>query len=185
PYGLVLLSPGVIQSNSLLGGFSVNGSRERNNNFLLDGVDNNDAEIPGLPGSATVLNPDSTQEFRVISNIYLPEFGRNTGGVIDVVTRGGTNSLHGDTYWFGRYDDLGARDFFNHQTEPATGQTAPKDFYVRNIFGASAGGPIVPDRTFWFVNYEGQRFITTLTSTAIVPTAAFKSGLFTFQGQTV
>jgi hypothetical protein len=185
PYGLVLLSPGVIQSNSLLGGFSVNGSRERNNNFLLDGVDNNDAEIPGLPGSATVLNPDSTQEFRVISNNYLPEFGRNTGGVIDVVTRGGTNSLHGDTYWFGRYDDPGARDFFNHQTEPATGQTAPKDFYVRNIFGASAGGPIVPDRTFWFVNYEGQRFITTLTSTAIVPTAAFKSGLFTFQGQTV
>ena len=82
PYQLILLSPGAIQSDSILHGLSVNGSRERNNNFLLDGTDNNDAEIPGLtlpqPG-LTALNPDSVQEFRVITSSFLPEFGRNTG----------------------------------------------------------------------------------------------------------
>jgi hypothetical protein len=115
PYQLILLSPGAIQSDSILHGLSVNGSRERNNNFLLDGTDNNDAEIPGLtlpqPG-LTSLNPDSVQEFRVITSSFLPEFGRNTGAVIDIVTRRGTNDFHSDVYWFGRFDALGARELF-------------------------------------------------------------------------
>src|SRR5689334_12488071 len=157
PYQLVLLSPGVIQSNTSLGGFSVNGTRERNNNFLLDGVDNNDTDVPGIAGGLNPLNPDSTQEFRVITNNFSPEFGRNNGAVVDVLTKSGTNDVHGSAYWFGRYDALGARDFFNH--EPDT----PKNPYVRNIFGAAAGGPIRKDKTFWFGNYEGQRFVTTLT----------------------
>jgi hypothetical protein len=187
PYQLILLSPGVIQSNSTLGGMSVNGSRERNNNFLMDGTDNNDADIPGLslpqPG-LTALNPDSVQEFRVITSNYLPEFGRNTGAVVDIISKSGTNQLHGDTYWFGRYDALGARDFFNHEVT-SSGEVVPKDFYVRNTFGASAGGPIVRDKTFWFANYEGERFITTLTNTSTVPNANFDSvyttGVFTYQ----
>ena len=187
PYQLTLLSPGAIQSNSLLGGFSVNGSRERNNNFLLDGADNNDAEIPGLslpqPG-LTSLNPDSVQEFRVITSNFLPEFGRNTGAVVDIVSKRGTNQFHSDLYWFGRHDALGARDFFNHQTN-SSGQVAPKDSYVRNTFGGSAGGPIQRDKTFWFANYEGQRFVTTLTNTSTVPTPAFKTGNFTFDGQPI
>ncbi|HXX13735.1 MAG TPA: carboxypeptidase-like regulatory domain-containing protein [Candidatus Eremiobacteraceae bacterium] len=70
PYELVLLSPGVIQSNSTLGGFSTNGTNERNNNFLLDGVDNNDTDVPGAPGGLNALNPDSAQESRVITNNY-------------------------------------------------------------------------------------------------------------------
>ncbi len=187
PYQLMLLSPGAIQSNSLLGGFSVNGSRERNNNFLLDGADNNDAEIPGLslpqPG-LTSLNPDSVQEFRVISSSLLPEFGRNTGAVVDIVSKRGTNQFHSDLYWFGRYDAPGARDFFNHQMN-SSGQVTPKDSYVRNTFGGSAGGPIQRDKTFWFANYEGQRFVTTLTNTSTVPTPAFKTGNFTFEGQPI
>ena len=187
PYQLTLLSPGAIQSNSQLQGISVNGSRERNNNFLLDGTDNNDAEIPGLslpqPG-LTTLNPDAVQEFRVITSNFLPEFGRNTGAVVDIVSRHGTNDLHTDAYWFGRYDALGARDFFNHEINSA-GQLVPKDFYVRNIFGGSVGGPIRRDKTFWFANYEGQRFVTTVTNTGTVPAAAFKTGQFTFDGQPV
>ncbi len=179
PYQLILLSPGVVQSNSGLGGFSVNGQRERQNNFLLDGVDNNDTEVPGIPGGITSLNPDSTQEFRVITNNFLPEFGRNTGAVIDVVTKSGSNGLHGDVYWFGRYAALGARDFFNH--DPGT----PKAPYVRNDFGASAGGPFIKNRTFWFANYEGQRFVTALINTSVVSTAAFKTGKFTFNGTLV
>src|SRR6266571_235337 len=179
PYQLILLSPGAIQGNSILQGLSVNGSRERNNNFLLDGTDNNDAEIPGLnlpqPG-LTSLNPDSVQEFRVITSSFLPEFGRNTGAVIDIVSKRGTNDFHSDVFWFGCFDALGARDYFNHQVT-AAGQVAPKDFYVRNTFGIAAGGPIQRDKTFWFANYDGERFVTTLTNTAIVPTQAFKTPL--------
>src|SRR5208282_1842878 len=186
PYQLILLSPGAIQGNSILQGLSVNGSRERNNNFLLDGTDNNDSDIPGLtlpqPG-LTSLNPDSVQEFRVITSNFLPEFGRNTGAVIDIVSKRGTNDFHSDVYWFGRFDPLGARDYFNHETNLA-GQVAPKDSYSRNTFGVSAGGPLRHDKTFWFANYDGERFSTTLTNTSIVPTQAFKTGAFTVHDPT-
>lgn len=175
PYQLVLLSPGMIQSNSSLGGFSANGTSERNNNFLLDGVDNNDAEVPGIAGGLNSLNPDSTQEFRVVTNNFSSEYGRNNGALIEVITKSGTNELHGSAYWFGRYSALGARDFFN----PASGDNGgPKNPYTRNDFGASAGGAIIKNKLFWFGNYEGQRFITTLTNASVVPTAAFKTGQF-------
>ncbi len=175
PYSLVQLSPGVVTSTSQFNGFSVNGARERNNNFLLDGVDNNDTSVPGAPGGLITLNPESTQEFRVITNNFMPEFGRNNGAIIDIITRSGTNALHGDAYWFGRYNALGARDYFNSKPDS-------QDPYVRNDFGYSVGGPIIKDRTFFFFNSEYQRFRTTLTRTSIVPTAAFKSGIFTFDG---
>ena len=146
PYQLILLTPGAIGTNSGLGGFSVNGSREQNNNFKLDGADNND---PGVPASGLVtLNPDDTEEFRVINSAYLPEFGRNSGAVIDIITRSGTNNYHGDLYEFGRWDALGARDFFNHAAD------TPKNPYTRNDFGASIGGPIIKNKTFFFFNYR-------------------------------
>lgn len=179
PYSLILLSPGVVQSNSSLGGFSVNGTSERNNNFVLDGVDNNDTEVPGIPGGLNSLNPDSTQEFRVITNNFAPEYGRNNGAVVEVITKSGTNTLHGSAYWFGRYNALGARDFFN----PAA--NGPQNPYVRNDFGGSAGGKIIADKLFWFGNYEGQRFVTTLTNQSTVPTAAFKTGQFSANGQPI
>jgi hypothetical protein len=172
PYALTLLSPGVIASTSRFGGFSANGTREKDNNFLLDGTDNNDTDVPGAPDGLSSANPDSIQEFRVITNNFSAEYGRNDGAIIDVITKSGTNAIHGDAYWFGRYDALGARDFFNET--PGT----PKNPYERNIFGASAGGPIVKDKTFWFANYEGDRFITALTDFSNVPTAAFRTGVF-------
>ena len=176
PYSLVLLSPGVTQSNSGLGGFSANGASERSNNFLLDGVDNNDTEVPGIPGGLNSLNPDSTREFRVITNNYAAEYGRNNGAVIEAITKSGTNQIHGTAYEFGRYNAMGARDFFN----PATGDNGgPQNPYIRNDFGASAGGPIKKDKTFWFGNYEGQRYVTSITNASTVPTAAFKTGIFT------
>ncbi|HMJ21086.1 MAG TPA: carboxypeptidase-like regulatory domain-containing protein [Terriglobales bacterium] len=175
PYSLVLLSPGTSQTNSRLGGFTVNGSRERNNNFLLDGVDNNDTSVPGAAGGVLSANPDSTQEFRVITNNFNAEFGRNTGAIIDVVTKGGTNSFHGNAYEFGRWNGFGgARDWFNRVSD------GPQDPYVRNQFGYSIGGPIRKDKTFFFFNHELQRFVTTLTGTANVPTAAFKTGVFNY-----
>ena len=171
PYSLAQMSPGIIETDAD-GGFSANGTRDRNNNFLLDGVDNNDSDVPGNPYGLNSLNPDSAQEFRVITNNFNAEYGRNNGAIIDVITKSGTNAIHGDAYWFGRYDVTGARDFFNH--EPDT----PKNPYIRNIFGASAGGPIRKDKTFWFVNYEGNRWITSLTDVSSVPNAAFRTGVF-------
>jgi len=180
PYSLVLLSPGVIQSNTALRGFSANGARERDNNFLLDGVDNNDANVPGFPGpdgsgGLATLNPDAVEEFRVITGNFSAEIGRNDGAVVDIITRRGTNNLHGDAYWFGRYAALGARDFFAPTKNP----------YTRNDFGASTGGPLARDKAFFFVNYEGQRFDTTITNTSAVPTAAFKTGNFAYLGTPV
>lgn len=174
PYQLVLLAPGAVTASNNTGGFSVNGQRDRNNNFLLDGADNNDTSVPGIAGGISSANPDSTQEFRVITNNFDAEFGRNTGAVVDVVTRGGGNKFHGDAYEFGRYNALGARDFFNRK------QDGPQDPYVRNDFGASVGGPIWKDHTFFYLNGEAQRFRTTRTAAQTTPTAAFKSGVFTF-----
>jgi Carboxypeptidase regulatory-like domain/TonB dependent receptor len=180
PYYLALLSPGAQSTD--LGGLTVNGQRERNNNFLLDGVDNNDAGVPGGFGIATI-NPDSTQEFRVITNNFLAEFGRNTGAIVDIITRSGTNEFHGDVYEFNRVNAMAARDFFN--PSPTPGQTDPQNPFVRNQFGASFGGPIKKDKTFFFVNAEWDRFRTTLTNSSVVPTAAFKTGIFDYNGQTI
>ena len=178
PYSLVQLSPGVAQTNSAMGGFAVNGSRERNNNFLLDGIDNNDTSVPGGPFGVASLNPEATQEFRVITNTFLPEYGRNTGAIIDIISRSGANTFHGNAYWFGRYSALAARDYFNAKPDP-------QDPFVRNDFGWSFGGPVKKDKTFFFVNTEYQRFRTTLTDASIVPTSAFKSGIFTYGGQLI
>src|SRR6266481_2762317 len=186
PYSLVLLSPGTSQTNTSLGGFTVNGSRERNNNFLLDGVDNNDTSVPGIAGGVLSANPDSTEEFRVITNNFNAEYGRNTGAIIDVVTKSGTNSFHGGVYEFGRWNSFGgARGWFNRAVDPATGDPQPMDPYIRNQFGYSFGGPIRKDKTFFFVNQEFQRFRTTLTNSSVVPTAAFKTGVFTYNGQPI
>lgn len=174
PYQLVLLSPGVATATNNDGGVSVNGQRDRNNNFMLDGADNNDTSVPGGLGGITSASPDTAQEFRVITNAYDAEFGRNTGAIVDVVTRSGSNKFHGDAYEYGRYSALGARDFFN-KTEDGG-----KDPYVRNDFGASIGGPIWKDRTFFFLNGEAERFRTTRTESQTTPTAAFKTGKFTF-----
>jgi Carboxypeptidase regulatory-like domain len=181
PYELVLLSPGASQDTNA--GLTVNGSRDRNNNFLLDGVDNNDTSVPGFElqgGTALGANPDSTQEFRVITNNFSAEFGRNTGAIIDVVTKSGTNTFHGGAYEFGRWNAFGgARDWFNRSAD------GHQDPYVRNQFGYSIGGPIRKDKTFFFFNHELQRFRTTLTNSATVPTPAFKTGVFSYFGDPV
>jgi hypothetical protein len=174
PYDLILLSPGTSETNAL-GGITVNGSRERNNNFLLDGVDNNDTSVPGRIGGVLNANPDSAAEFRVITNNFNAEFGRNTGAIVDVVTASGGNRLHGDLYGFGRWNGfVGARDWFNPASQ------GPMNPYERNQYGYSVGGPIRKNKTFFFFNQEFDRFVTALTSVATVPTAALKTGVFTY-----
>ncbi len=178
PYQLVLLSPGTSQTDSGNGGITVNGARDRNNNFLLDGVDNNDTSVPGGMGGVLNANPESTEELRVITDNFAAEFGRNTGAIIDVVTKSGTNAFHGNLYYFGRWDGFGgARDWFNPGVGPNAGPINP---YIRHQFGFSVGGPIIKNKTFFFFNDELDRFITSLTNTASVPTPAFLTGQFNY-----
>ncbi|MGA8271002.1 MAG: TonB-dependent receptor [Candidatus Sulfotelmatobacter sp.] len=178
PYQLVLLSPGTSQTDSASQGISVNGARDRNNNFMLDGVDNNDTSVPGQIGGVLSANPESTEEFRVITDNFNAEYGRNTGAIIDVVTKSGTNSFHGNAYYFGRWNGFGgARDWFN----PAEGiNGGPMNPYERHQFGFSVGGPIIKNKTFFFFNDEMDRFHTTLTDEATVPTQAFLTGKFNY-----
>jgi outer membrane receptor protein involved in Fe transport len=156
-------------------GLHLNGAREASNNFLLDGVDNNDIYINRL-----VVSPplDSVQEFRLHAANYAAEFGRGGGAQVNVVSRAGTNQLHGSFYEYLRNDAFDARNFF----DPA-GQPIPK--FQRNQFGASAGGPLREDRAFFFGGYEGTRIRDAVTRTALVPTPAELAGDFSDLGRPV
>ncbi len=176
---LQLLVPGSTPStaaNSTLGengAVSINGARGIANNYLLDGGDNND---PQLNTPAIVPNPDSLEEFSILTNNYSAEYGRSAGAVVNAITKSGTNEFHGSAYEFVRNYDFDARNFFS--------LTAPK--LQRNQFGASFGGPVwIPriykgrDRTFFFFSYEGlrQRLASTV-SNLIVPTPLERAGDF-------
>ena len=173
PSALILLSPGTVSSSGI-GGFIVNGQRERNNNFLVDGIDNNDADVPGIPGGIATPNIDATQEFRVITGNFNAEYGRNTGAIIAIATKNGTNDFHGNGYIYYRSDRFNARNFFD-----VSGAANPQQ---RRQFGASIGGPIVHDKAFFFFNYEGDRFDQGFTVTRTVPTARARLGLFDLGG---
>jgi len=150
--------------------FSADGSRGRSNNYLLDGTDMNDGyrNLPainqggvfGVPG--TILPEDSIQELNVLTN-FEAEYGRNSGAVVSIVTRSGTNQLHGSAFEDFRNAVLNARNFFNFDGQP-------KDAFRNNQFGGSVGGPIVKDKTFFYASYEGQREGMAITSMNSVPT---------------
>ena len=172
---LSLLVPGVSPSaqgsaNSVRGdfAFSVNGAREDSNSFLLDGVYNID---PKLNSVAVTPPVDAIREFELLTSNYDASFGRNVGGQVNVVLKSGSNSFHGSAYEFFRNAVLDARNFF----APAD-QGDPK--YQRNQFGFALGGPIVKDRTFFFVDYEGSRIREGITRVTNVPTLAERNGDF-------
>jgi outer membrane receptor protein involved in Fe transport len=178
PLQLQLLLPGVVNSTGTVSlgqntALSVNGARGTANNYLLDGGDNND---PLTNTASLVPNPDALEEFSVLTNNFSAEYGRNTGAVINAITKSGTNEFHGSFFEFVRNDKFDARSFFSLVT--------PK--LRRNQFGATFGGPLnVPklyqgrDRTFFFVSYEGvrQRKGDTFSS-LVVPTELERRGDF-------
>ncbi len=183
---LIFLTPGVSGSPDMItdspgsfGTFSVNGGRGRSNNFLLDGTDMNDgyrndpaineAGVFGTP--ATILPIESVAELHVASN-FEAEYGRSAGGVINIVTKSGTNEFHGSASEFFRNTVLNARNYFNDKVDPASGLSIAQNPFHANQFGGSLGGPIVKDKTFFFVDYNGVRETGALSSLACVPTAA-------------
>lgn len=150
-------------------GFSVNGQRAERNNFSLDGI----TLMEPFAYSLTV-NPsiDAIQEFRVVEDSYTAEQGVTSGAQVNIVSRGGTNRFHGTGYEYLRNSALDAKNFFddpNRKIPP----------YRQNQFGASFGGPIRRDRSFFFANYEGLRIHQSLTNTTLLPTAAIRQGDFT------
>ena len=148
------------------GAVSVNGGRGRANNFSVNGGDANDqfANLPTIQPT-----PDAIDEFRVISNTFDAEYGRNSGAVVNVITKSGTNQWHGDVYEYFRNTVLNGQGYFN-TVKPQENQ---------NQFGGTFGGPILKDRTFFFVSYEGRRVRQGISGqTVIVPTPAERSGDF-------
>jgi Carboxypeptidase regulatory-like domain len=146
-----------------------NGNREQSNNFMLDGVDNNfrrNGLITLRPSVEAVL------EFKIQTNLFQAEQGRNPGATINVVTKSGSNAFHGSVYEFFRNTQLDAKNFF-------TKAGAPKAQYQQNQFGASLGGPIRRDKLFFFADYEGFRKRQgTFSSVNTVPTVAMRNGDF-------
>src|SRR5579862_7351812 len=152
-------------------GFSSNGSRSLQNNFQLDGVDNNSDLGDVLNGSAYVIQPsvDAIAEFKVETNSYSAEFGRGNGAVMNAVIKSGTNDFHGDAYEFLRNDKLDARNAFD---------VFGRQPYQQNQFGATLGGPIIKNKLFFFGDYEGLRIRQALPQLSLVPTPAEISGDF-------
>ena len=172
-YQLLQLQPGVqgvggsdlFYGSNTAGAVSVNGGRGRSNNFSVNGGDGNDlfANSPAIQPS-----PDSIAEFRVLSNTFDAEYGRNSGAVINVVTKSGGNQVHGSVYEFFRNKALDAKGYL----DPFTPDNK------QNQFGGTFGGPIKKDRTFFFASYDGRRIVQGITGDpTVVPTAADRAGL--------
>jgi len=148
---------------------TISGGLPFQNNYRVDGVSVNDY-LNSAPGNALgfTMGVDSIQEFSVVTSNYSAEYGRTSGGIINAITRSGGNTLHGTAYEFLRNSALDARNFFDAPTIPE---------FRRNQFGASAGAPIIKDKTFIFADYEGLRQLLGFTSLATVPSQDARNGL--------
>lgn len=152
------------------GSVSVNGGRTRANNFSVNGGDAND-QFVNLP--TVQPTPDSVEEFRVITNTFDAEYGRNSGSVVNVITKSGTNAFHGDIYEYFRNTVLDAQGYFN----------SVRPQWNQNQFGGTFGGPIKKDRTFFFTSYEGRRVREGIPGQVVnVPTPAERTGDFSGAG---
>ncbi len=156
----------VNDSPGSFGVFSVNGNRGRSNNFLLDGTDMNDGfrndnainegGVFGIP--ATLLPVDAIEEMAILNNTEA-EYGRNSGSIVNIVTKSGSNNLHGSAFEYFRNNALDARNYFNCAQATCSSGAAggPQNAFHNNQFGGSLGGPIIKDKNFFLFSYEGQR----------------------------
>ncbi len=180
PLHLMALMPGVSghasQATSSTGTvtFSVNGDRGRGVYTTLDGVDVSDPVIPRGELSQVLMNPDSVSEYRVITSVAKAEYGRNSGAQVQVVTKSGTNQLHGSLFEFNRNTAYNANDWFNNRAGIS------REILIRNQYGATFGGPIKRDKLFFFFNWQSQRMAQSLTQTRTVLTPSTRTGIFRF-----
>ena len=182
PFALVGLTPGVtfganfgngggndVGRNFFKSDFNVGGGRSGSQEILLDGAANTTPDI-----NRGIINPpvDSVQEFKVQANSYDAEFGRTSGGVINMVTKGGTNEFHGVAYDFERHSNLDANNFFNNRA----GRATPS--FARHQYGGNVGGPAIKNKLFFFADYEGLRQGFPSTAISTLPTAQQRAGDF-------
>jgi hypothetical protein len=178
---LAQLSAGVTQDQQdsrglgASGSFAANGLRPAQNNYLLDGIDNNVNLVDFLNGTAYVVRPpvDAIQEFKVQTNNYSAEAGRSAGAILNATIKSGTNQFHGTVWEFLRNDALDAANFFENSGG------IPKGEYRQNQFGALLGGPVIKDKTFFFVDYEGLQVRQAIPSVNTVPTALERNSGYT------
>ena len=149
---------------------TISGARPQQNNYRLDGISLNDY-ANGAPGSVLGgnLGVDAIQEFSVLTSNYSAEYGKTSGGVVNAITRSGTNAFRGSVYEFLRNSTLDARNFFDGPQIPS---------FRRNQFGGSIGGPIIPNRTFFFFDYEGIRQSKGITAVTTVPSLDARNGIY-------
>jgi hypothetical protein len=192
PLQLAPLQAGVVAAGQV-GPFAVNGQRAQSNNFMLDGGDSNDLAI-NVPDAITGFSPDALQEFRILTNTYGADFGRNSGSIVNVISKSGTNEFHGDAFEYFRNRVLNATPFFNNSSPTFNGLRKPQ-FNV-NEFGGTIGGPVYlprfgeggksvysgKNRTFFFFSYEGFRRRQGVTSSATVPSQAQRNAVNAFAG---
>ncbi len=178
---LAQLSAGVTQDQADTrglgnsGSFAANGLRPAQNNYLLDGLDNNANLVDFLNGTAYAVRPpvDAIQEFKVETNDYSAEMGRSAGAVLNATIKSGSNQYHGSAWEFLRNDKFDAANFFENSGGLSKGE------YRQNQFGATFGGPIKHDKTFFFMDYEGTRIRQAVPYTSTVPTALERSSGYT------
>ncbi|HYT76566.1 MAG TPA: TonB-dependent receptor, partial [Vicinamibacterales bacterium] len=182
---LLALVPGVEQdryteqgggtSFGRTGGVNVHGARALQNNFLLDGVDNNSISenVQELTSQVSRPSVDSIQEFKVVTSPYSAEYGRSPGGAVSVSTKSGTNAFHGTGYEYFRNQSMDSIDYFSKKA----GATKPDN--RQNQPGGNLGGPIVRNKAFFFADYEGTRITRGVTRLTSVPTADQRAGIFT------
>ncbi len=159
---------------------SVNGARSDQTNITLDGVDNND-QLLGTAFQGAVRAPlDSLEELKVTTSNSDADTGRSSGGQVSLVTKSGTNHVHGSLYAYNRPTFTSANDWFNKAAQIQAHESNTPPFLLRNTFGANVGGPIIKDKVFFFAAYEGQRKREDLQVSRIVPSAGMKMGSISY-----
>jgi hypothetical protein len=160
------------RGNAASGAFAANGSRPAQNNYLLDGIDNNSDTVDFLNGTNFVVLPpvDAIQEFKVQTTDFSAEYGRSGAAVLNATIKSGTNSFHGAGWEFFRNDKLDAADYFER-----VGNTTKKGELRLNQFGVAIGGPVIKNKVFFFGDYEGLRRRQGSPHTGSVPTALERS----------
>jgi hypothetical protein len=155
--------------------FAANGVRPAQNNYLLDGIDNNTSNVDFLSGVAYIVKPpvDAVDEIKVMTSSFSAEYGRAGGAVLNTTLKSGTSQLRGTIWEFHRNDALNANDFFANKA------SLPKGDYLSNQYGFTAGGPAVGTKTFWFADYEGSLINQARTWVTTVPTAQQRASGFT------
>jgi len=181
PIGLSVFQPGVQMRPDDSSFSTINGLRQGSNNSTLDGIDVNDSVAPRLGLAMTANNTDSVGEFRIVTEGSKAEYGRSAGGQVELITRGGTNTLHGNAYDYLRNRLLNANDWFNNQSANALAGHDTRPKYIRNIWGGSIGGPIIHNKTFFFGNFQRNDTRQAIIRNRTVYTTAAKQGIFTYK----